>query len=186
MASDTFFRSGATRRWILSFILGLWCWIATSVAWSSESVRYPTRPVRIVVPTSPSGGTDFIARLYGQKLSEALGQSVIVDNRPGATGLIGIELVAAAAPDGYTLIVLNVGHILAGILANKPSLDMSKAFAPVSILASYPTLLAVHPSLSAKSVPEFVALASSRAELSDFYDSERVKWLKIAHDASIK
>jgi tripartite-type tricarboxylate transporter receptor subunit TctC len=128
----------------------------------ADGDRYPSRPIRIVVPTSPSGGTDFIARLYSQKLSEAVEQSVIVDNRPGATGLIGLEVVSTAAPDGYTLIVLNIGHILAGILANRPTMNMSTAFAPVSILASYPTTLVVHPSLPARSLRDFIALARSQ------------------------
>ncbi len=153
-------RCGTTQwRAVLAGLL----WVSVlPFAWGAEGERYPTRPIRIVVPTSPSGGTDFIARLYGQKLSEALGQSVVVDNRPGATGLIGLEATANAAPDGLTLIVLNIGHILSGILANRPSLDMSKAFAPVSMLASYPTILAVHPSLPTKSLAQFVSLAKAQ------------------------
>jgi tripartite-type tricarboxylate transporter receptor subunit TctC len=152
-----------SHRWFA--VLGVLISVSSSVAWGAEASgaaqAYPARPIRIIVPTSPSGGTDFIARLYGERISEALGQPVIIDNRPGATGIIGLELAATAPPDGHTLIVLNIGHILAGVLAKKPALDVA-SYAPVAILASYPVVLVVHPSLPAKSVSEFVALAKSR------------------------
>jgi tripartite-type tricarboxylate transporter receptor subunit TctC len=124
---------------------------------------YPTAPSRIVVPFTPGGSTDILARAIGQKLTQAWGQPVIVDNVPGAGGAIGAEKVARAAPDGYTLLM---GHI--GTLAVNPSLypklpyDPVKSFAPVAWVARVPNVLVVHPSVNAKTVGELVALAKAR------------------------
>jgi tripartite-type tricarboxylate transporter receptor subunit TctC len=122
---------------------------------------YPTKPIRVIVGTSASGGTDFVARIIGQKLGEAFGPSVVIDNRPGATGLIGMEIVGRGAPDGYTLLVLNVGHLMAGLLRDA-NFDLTKDLLPVSLLASTPVILVMHPSVAAKTLPEFLALAKSQ------------------------
>ncbi len=124
---------------------------------------YPAKPIRIIVPFTPGGSTDIVARVVGQKLGEALGAQVIIDNRPGAGGTIGAELAAKAAPDGYTLLM---GHI--GTLAVNPALylklpyDPVRDFAPISLTAVVPNLLVVHPSLPVKSVRELIALSRSR------------------------
>ncbi|HEX2828620.1 MAG TPA: tripartite tricarboxylate transporter substrate binding protein [Burkholderiales bacterium] len=124
---------------------------------------YPTKPVRMVVPFAPSGPTDLLARLLGQKLTALLGQQVIVDNRGGAGGTIGSEAVARSAPDGYTMLL---GHI--GIFAVNPTLypalkyDVVKDFAPVSLVADIPYAMVVHPALPARNVAELVALAKAR------------------------
>jgi tripartite-type tricarboxylate transporter receptor subunit TctC len=124
---------------------------------------YPVKPIRLVVPFAPGGSTDTIARLIGQKLDEALGQQVIIDNRPGAGGNLGVDYVAKSAPDGYTLIF---GH--AGTFGFGPSLyaklpyDPIRDFAPVALFAMVPNMLVVHPSLPANSVKELVALARAR------------------------
>ena len=138
---------------------------AATTAWSAASViatdAYPTKPIRAIVATSASGGTDFVARIMGQKLTEALGHSIVIDNRPGATGLIGMETVARAAPDGYTLVIVNVGHLMAALLRDA-SHDISKELLPVSLLASTPAILVMHPSVPAKTLAEFLALAKAQ------------------------
>ena len=125
--------------------------------------NYPVRTIRLIVPFSPGGGTDFFARLVAGKLTQVLGQQVVVDNRAGAGGIIGTDLVAKAAPDGYTLLM---GHT--GTLAINPSLyakvpyDPVRDFAPVSLVAISPLVLVTNPSVPAKNVKELVALAKRR------------------------
>jgi len=127
------------------------------------AAAYPTRPIRLVVPFTPGGSTDILARAIGQELTKAWGQSVIVDNVPGAGGAIGAEKVAKAAPDGYTLLM---GHI--GTLAVNPSLypklpyNPVKDFAPVAWVARVPNVLVVHLSVPAKNMRELVALAKAK------------------------
>jgi tripartite-type tricarboxylate transporter receptor subunit TctC len=121
---------------------------------------YPTKPIRLVVPFVPGGSTDLIARILGQKLEEVLGQQVVVENRAGAGGNIGVEYVAKAAPDGYTLIFGHVGTFGFGpSLYQKLPYDPVRDFAPVVLFAMVPNMLAVHPALPAKSVKELIALA---------------------------
>src|SRR5262249_36553530 len=124
---------------------------------------YPSRPIRLIAPSSAGGPVDVIARVVAQGLSEQLGQQMVVDNRAGAAGLIGAELVAKSAPDGYTLL-----FGFSGPLAIVPNLndatpyDTLKDFAPVTLAASAPYVLLVHPGVPAKSVKELVALAKSQ------------------------
>ncbi len=130
---------------------------------AAQSAAYPTKPIRLVVPFTPGGSTDILARAIGQELTKAWGQSVIVDNVPGAGGAIGADKVAKAAPDGYTLLM---GHI--GTLAVNPSLypklpyNPVKDFAPVAWVARVPNVLVVHPSVAAKNVRELIALAKAK------------------------
>jgi len=123
---------------------------------------YPQRPIQFVVATAPSGGTDAIGRLTAQKLAEALGQNVVVDNRPGASGSIGSALVAKAAPDGYSLLVANVGHVAMNPAIARVPFDTLRDFTPVTLLAAGPLILLTHPSVPAKTVRELVALAKSK------------------------
>lgn len=123
---------------------------------------YPAKPVRIVVPTAPGGGVDFTARLVAQKLSERLGQQFIVDNRPGAGGVIGMDHAARAAPDGYTLLVSFSGPLAITPHAEKVPYDPNRDFAGVSLLTSFHLMLAGHPSLPVRSVKQLVALAKAR------------------------
>jgi tripartite-type tricarboxylate transporter receptor subunit TctC len=124
---------------------------------------YPNKPIHLIVAFPPGGTTDVVARLVGQKLSEGLGQPVVVDNRPGASGIIGTEMAAKAAADGYTLLM---GYITTNAI--NPSLygklpyDPVKDFAPVSWIASAPLLVMVHPSIPVNSVKELIALAKSK------------------------
>jgi len=123
---------------------------------------YPNRTVTIVVPFPAGGGTDLGARLLAQKLAQKWGQGVVVDNRGGAAGLVGAEMVAKAKPDGYTLLIGNVGtQSINPSLYKKIPYDADRAFAPVSLVAELPFVMMISPSLPAKSVKEFVALAKA-------------------------
>ena len=121
------------------------------------------KPIRLIVPFPPGGGTEGTARVIAQALSEGLGQQVIVDNRPGATGRIGTEIAAKAPADGYTLLLGSAGPnaILPGAYSNLPY-DAVKDFAPVSLVASSDYILVVHPSLPVKSVKDLIALARGK------------------------
>jgi tripartite-type tricarboxylate transporter receptor subunit TctC len=137
-------------------------------AWSAPSTTapgergYPIKPVRFIISSPPSGGTDYTARMYGQKLGEMWGQSVVLDNRPGATGMIGFDVVAHSNADGYTLLVMNIGHLITATLSDKVGFDVMKDFTPVSVLATTPVILVVHPSVNARTVQDLVALAKSQ------------------------
>ena len=122
---------------------------------------YPTRPIRIVVPSSPGGGTDILARQIAQKLTERWGQQVIVDNRPGAGQMIGIELVAKAAPDGYMLVMTATPLALNTVLYKKVPYDPVRDFAPISQVAAMPNIIVTHPALPARTIRELIALAKS-------------------------
>jgi tripartite-type tricarboxylate transporter receptor subunit TctC len=122
---------------------------------------YPVKPVRLVVPFAPGGTTDILARVLGQKLGESLGQQVLSDNRPGASGNLGSALVAKAAPDGYTLLlgVISPLAINVSIFGAKMPFDPVKDFAPISMITQVPQVIAMHPSVPAKTVREVIALA---------------------------
>ncbi len=132
-------------------------------ACAAAAQTYPSRQVRIVVPFAPGGGTDVAARVLAQKLTERVGQSFIVDNRPGASGIIGTEIVAKSAPDGYTLLV-GSQTVMAVVPAmyGKLNYDTVRDFVPVIRIIDTPTLIAVHPSLPVKSIKELIALAKAR------------------------
>ena len=124
---------------------------------------YPTRAVRLLVPFTPGGGTDILARIVGAKMSESVGQQVVVDNRPGANTLIATEIVARAAPDGYTLI-LQTNNLAANptLYRGKMTFDTLKDLAAVSLVAGNPHVLVVNPAVPAKTLREYVALAKEK------------------------
>jgi tripartite-type tricarboxylate transporter receptor subunit TctC len=122
---------------------------------------YPAHPVRLIIPFPPGGSNDVVGRVIATALSERLGKQVVVDNRAGAGGVIGTEIAAKAAPDGYTLLVVSLAHAVNPSLY-KLSYDPIKSFAPIAVLASGPNVLAVHPGLPVKSVRELVALAKQK------------------------
>lgn len=123
---------------------------------------YPTRPIRLVVPSSPGAGvTDIMARIVERHLSAGIGQQIVIDNRPGAAGILGSEVVSRAAPDGYTLLIANVSLVVNPFLYPKMPYDPLTAFVPVTMVNSAPMLLVVHPSVAAKSVGELIAHARS-------------------------
>ena len=120
---------------------------------------YPARPVRVIVPLAPGGGSDYTARFIGARLSERLGQPVVVDNRPAASGIVGTDLVAKAAPDGYTLLLVFSTHAQSAQLFKKLPYDPIKDFAPVTEVFATPLVLLVHPSQPIKTIKELVAYA---------------------------
>lgn len=132
------------------------------IAGQTLAQSYPAGPVRVIVPFPPGGGVDGAGRLISQKLSEALGRQFVVDNRPGANGMIGSELAAKSAKDGYTLMVNGANFVTTASLYSKVTYDPVRDFEPVSLIALAPNVLVVHPSLPVKSVKELIALAKAR------------------------
>jgi tripartite-type tricarboxylate transporter receptor subunit TctC len=129
---------------------------------AASAQNYPSRPVRMVVPNPPGGTLDIVGRLIGPKMTEIAGQSVIVDNRPGADTNIGTEIVARAQPDGHTVLLQTVPFVVNPSLFGKLPFNVLKDFAPVSLLVSYPFVLVVNNAVPAKSVKELVALAKAQ------------------------
>lgn len=135
---------------------------ALALAGGARAQSYPSKPVRLVVPYSPGGGADTTARLIAPKLQEALGETVVVENRPGAGGVIGDETVAKAAPDGHTLLIGAFAHAVNPSLLPKMPFRTPEDFAPISLLVTVPELLVITPSHPAKSVAELVAIAKAQ------------------------
>ena len=129
---------------------------------------YPSRTIRLVVPSSPGGGTDASARIISPKLSERLGQQVVIDYRPGAAAMIGTEAGAKAAPDGYTLLIAQSTMTIVPSVYKKVRFDPQKDFSPISIVAVVPLLLVGHPSLPVKNAKELIALAKARPGQIDY------------------
>ncbi|MBI4189691.1 MAG: tripartite tricarboxylate transporter substrate binding protein [Betaproteobacteria bacterium] len=135
---------------------------AAGVLSSADAAQtYPTRPIRILVGFQAGGGVDISARAVGKQLTEALGQSVVVDNRPGASGNIAADIVAKAQPDGYTLLMANLTISMPSLFAKLP-FDINKDLVPVSLIALGPSVLVVHPSLPVNSVKELIAAAKAK------------------------
>ncbi|OGA48357.1 MAG: hypothetical protein A3G24_12865 [Betaproteobacteria bacterium RIFCSPLOWO2_12_FULL_62_13] len=139
------------------------CLVLGGLAGLASAQSYPAKPIRIIVPYSPGGTTDILTRAVGQKLTEAWGQQIIVDHRPGASGMIGAEAAARAAPDGYTALMAYTAEIviMPGIV-KKMAYDPMRDLAPVTLGAITPMILVAHPSLPVASVKEFIALARAR------------------------
>ena len=143
------------RHFAAMMLLGLAQWAAAQA--------YPTKPVRLVVPYPPGGPTDFVGRAISARLTELLGQQMVVDNRPGAGTIIGSELIARAAPDGYNLLFgTGGGTFLAPLILPKVPYDPQKDFAPVAMLVISPQVLVVHPGVGANSVKELIAVAKAK------------------------
>jgi tripartite-type tricarboxylate transporter receptor subunit TctC len=142
--------------WLLSVCMPL------AACAAAQAQTYPAKPIRMIVGFAPGGGTDVTARVIAQYLSDRLGQRVVVDNRPGADGIVGTDVVAKSPPDGYTLLMVNLGHTVNPSMYKKLPYDTLKDFTAVTLVAMIANLLVVHPSLPAKSVPEFVRLARAR------------------------
>lgn len=123
---------------------------------------YPAKPIRMIVGFAPGGGTDVTARAVVQEMSEALGQRIVIDNRPGANGVIGTEVAAKSPADGYTILMVNIGHTVNPGMYRKLPYDTIRDFAPITLLAMLSNILVTHPSLPPKTFPEFVRFARSR------------------------
>ncbi len=137
--------------------------VAALLPLAAYSQAFPSKPIKIIVPYSPGGTTDLVARLVAQKLSERLGQPVVVDNKPGANGMIGSDLVAKSPPDGYTLGIASPGsHAANASLYKTMTYDTVKDFTPVTLAVSAPMLLVAHPSLGVSNVRELIAAAKSK------------------------
>jgi len=131
----------------------LLCWASAALA------QYPVKPIHLIVPFPPGGGNDTVARAIAQQISPELGQPVVIDNRPGAGGSVGAELAAKAPPDGYTLFLAGVGSHVVNPNLHKTAYDPVKDFAPITLIASAPSVLVVNPSVPAKNIAEFTAYA---------------------------
>src|SRR5882762_747306 len=150
-------RLAGSIRWLAIAVLG-----AAQAAFAQSAKNFPDKPVRVVVGYSPGGLPDTIARLVGQKLSERWGQQFLVENKPGANGILGAEFVAKAAPDGYTLLMTdNSTHAIVPFLFAKLPYDAARDLIPVSLTARAPLFLAVHPSVKADSFRELIALVKA-------------------------
>ena len=136
----------------------IFLFLTTGAGWAQS---YPAKPIRILIGFSPGGGADVVARSLSPQLVETLGQQIVIENRPGANGIIAAELAAKAPPDGYTLLVAPGNYAFAPAMNAKLPFDMATAFAPVSQLAETPLLVVVHPSLPVKNMQQLIALAKS-------------------------
>ena len=131
--------------------------VAAAQAWA----QYPNKAIRLIVPAAPGGGTDITARSFVPALAENLGQPVVIENRGGAGGMIGTDLVAKAAPDGYTLLMVYVSHATNPTLVRKLPYDTLADFTPITLISHEPTVLVTHPSIPANSLAEFIAWAKA-------------------------
>jgi tripartite-type tricarboxylate transporter receptor subunit TctC len=138
---------------------------------AARAADWPSRPIHFIVPFPPGSSSDIVARVVAQALGQKLGQTLVVENRPGASGEIAYEYVAHAAPDGYTLGLVNTSFTLLPSLSGKLNFDPIKSFAPVSMIGASPFILAGYPGLSAHAVPEIIALAKSAPGKHTFADA---------------
>ena len=146
---------------------GFWWWLVTLCCLVAPTLArgaddFPSRPIRIVVAYAPGGGNDLFARVLGKRLTETLGKTVLVDNRPGANGIIGTRLVANATPDGYTVILADMAHATNPFVYSTAQYDPIKDFAPITLLGSAPIILIVHPSVPMQSLADFISAAKSQ------------------------
>ncbi|HUH92732.1 MAG TPA: tripartite tricarboxylate transporter substrate binding protein [Casimicrobiaceae bacterium] len=139
------------------------CVMLLSAALSGAADVYPGKPIRMIVPYAPGGGSDIVGRIVGQKMGDALGQTVVIDNRPGAAGQLGTDLAAGAPADGYTLLLADSSFTINNAYYTKHKhYDAQKSFVPVALVADTPYVLIVHPAVPAKSLAEFIALAKAQ------------------------
>jgi tripartite-type tricarboxylate transporter receptor subunit TctC len=156
--------------------LGPCCVLAFGLAAGMAAIEagaqaYPARPIRLIIPFSPGGAADTPARVFTQRLSDVLGQPVVIENRPGAGSTIGADLAAKALPDGYTLFMISNTHFVSAALYKKLPYDSLNDFSPVTQVTSAPNVLVVHASLPAKSIKELIALAKARPRQIDYASS---------------
>ncbi len=152
---------------------------ATGIVHAQDA--YPTRPIRMMVPFSPGGASDTAARVVGQQLAPRLGQQIVIENRPGAGGVIGTEMAARATPDGYSLLMgSNTEIVINPNLYKKLPYNTQRDFAPVSMVADTPLIMVVHPSVPAKSVQELIALAKAKPGVLNYASSGNGSTVQLA------
>ncbi len=146
--------------------------LAVLAAPAARAQAYPNKPIRLVIPFPPAGATDITGRVVAQKLGDALGQSIVVDNKPGAGGAIGTDIAAKSAPDGYTILIATTStHSVGPALSTKLPYDTVKDFTPLGLVVYVPSAVVVHPSLPARNIKEFIALAKARPGQINFSSS---------------
>jgi len=157
-------RRGPFQHQVIAFVCVLLCLLGTAgqAAAQQASAEFPTRPLRILVGFAPGGGTDITARIIAKRLAEQTRQQVVVENRSGGGGVVAIELLAAAAPDGYTILLGAVGPFAVTPHMQKVSYDVGRDFAPLTMGVVFPNVVVVHPSVSATSLSDYLALARGR------------------------
>jgi len=155
---DAISRPRALRYFRLIVVLG----VAAILAPVCLAQSYPQRPIRIIALSSPGSGPDIVGRLVGSRLTEAWGQQVIVDPRPGATGIIGAEIAAKSPPDGYTLVIITSQAVIVSVMYDDLKYSLIRDFAPITLVATTPFILAVHPVVPATSIKQLIALARSK------------------------
>ncbi|HKA44678.1 MAG TPA: tripartite tricarboxylate transporter substrate binding protein [Burkholderiales bacterium] len=144
-------------------LLILLCAICVGAALPVTAQQYPAKPIRMIVPYAPGGGSDIVARIAGQRMTEALGQVIIIDNRPGAAGMLGADIAAGAPADGYTLLLADSSFTInSSYYTKQVHYDVRKHFVPVALIADTPYLLVVHPGVPASSLKDFIALGKSQ------------------------
>ena len=151
--------------WNVLLAAGLLCFSATAVAQTASTgsgQAYPARAIRLIAHSSPGGTSDILGRLMAHKLTEALGQQVVVENRAGASGIIGVDVAAKSAPDGYTMLITQTSIAINPSMFAKLPYNALRDFAPITQLVAAPNVLVVHPSVPATSVKEFIALAKAK------------------------
>jgi len=136
--------------------------LAAAAVPDAVAQAYPSKPIRIIALSSPGSGPDIVGRLIGSRLTEAWGQQAIVDPRPAATGIVGAEIASKAAPDGHTMVIVTSQAVIVSVMYEKLPFNLIRDFAPITMVASTPFILAVHPAVPAASIQELVALARSK------------------------
>ena len=157
------------RRAFFALFGGVALILATAATAAAQS--FPTRPIRLIVPYPPGGGTDIVARVIGQRLQQSLGQPIVIDNRGGAGGTLGTAVAAKAAPDGNTMVLAPTSHVINPSIYAKLPYDTEKDFAPITMVASAAILMAVNPSVPADSVRAFVEAAKAKPQAIANYGS---------------
>ncbi|MBI2296323.1 MAG: tripartite tricarboxylate transporter substrate binding protein [Betaproteobacteria bacterium] len=150
------------KRYLRSAACGLFAAAAFAIAGHTAAQSYPAKTIRMTVPSTPGGSVDTLARLVAQKMTDSLGQQVIIENRAGSGGVVGTEVAAKAAPDGYTLLMAYGSHVINPTLYRKLPYDTVKDFAPITQVAVQPLMVNIHPSLPAKSIKDLITLARKR------------------------
>jgi len=144
--------------------LGTWAALFGGPALSEAVQDYPSKPVRWIIPTSPGAGTDVTGRLFGLMAGESWKQAVVADNKPGASGMLGLDALASATPDGYTLMFMSVSQFIDATLLNKYTFEANKDFTPISLLASTPLILLAHADVPVINVAQLIALAKKQPQ----------------------